>query len=441
MSANAAVAAPVGVDDEVTSTINIHRIGAFYYDEALHPYTVADEYIITKDDLPVFDVIFGGLVVPQPPASDVSANNLLYICNRYLLLLLDIAWNDLDGMSQEAAEGGESIDGVVDSEEKSLVKDPGIFESGTPTRTRINQLIDMVTRVEETLDAAAARDAINFVKGSVELYSIPPTGDETRTVDGLSAIQSRILTCRNQLLANIDTYADAERGTEYGQTVEVEQATATNYSRVEEIGKVTYTRYVEPIAQEVLGKLWLLKEDGSTASAPGLGDVIYSTIVNTVAHVAGAAQQDVIDEKYVIGSFPKDFVDDMVTAIEEWGLATAPPQNDTQWRRFDGMLYAVRSRIDFIRNAEKRALLAAATAAAASAPPGAAAGQGAPLAAVAPAWQGREVAVTEMRGSSDGFKGGFPSLSNASGSSSGGVRRRLYEGLRKRGGTGTPPSV
>jgi hypothetical protein len=43
MSANAAVSAPVGVDDEFTSTINIHRIGAFYYDEALHPYTVADE--------------------------------------------------------------------------------------------------------------------------------------------------------------------------------------------------------------------------------------------------------------------------------------------------------------------------------------------------------------------------------------------------------------
>ena len=407
---------------EVTSTINIHRIGAFYYDEALHPYTVADEYIITKDDLPVFGIVFDGLLERLHEGGDGPLRNLGYICNRYLLLLLDIAWNDLDGMSQDAAESGG--DGVAVPTEETLVKDSGpfekdleensgLFKKGTPTRTRINQIIDMVTRVERIL---AAPDILTFVNGTVGVYLTPPTGEEEVAA---ADITSRILTCRNQLLATIETYADnGKRETERTGTATLEANTATNYRLVKGIGNVTYARYVEPITQEVLGKLWLLTEDDIRTFAPGLGGVIYSTIVSTVAHIAGAAQQDIIDEKYVLGSFPKDFVDDMVAAIEEWGLATVPPKNAAEWSRFDVMLYAVRTRINFIQNEEKRELLAA------------------------PAAPGGESMDDDAElGGGSRLQTADTVPSNAGGTRTDSSRRGLYARLRQRAGEGTPPGV
>jgi hypothetical protein len=357
-------AAPVGVDDEVTSTINIHRIGAFYYDESLNPYTVADEYIITKADLPIFKKVFDGL--PKTVPNGVTPNKaikLLYVCNRYLLLLLDIAWNDVDGMTQEAVEAGG--DGVVDpSNEKALVKNSGVFEQGTYTRTRINQIIDTVTQAEQTLAAgvAAGPDGtenpaklVEFVNGAVTLYLNPPTGEETRPYDGLEPIQSRILECRTQLLANIETFVGG-RGTEYGQTVEIETTIATNYDNVNSIviSRFSYTKYVEPIVQRVLTDLWLFNARDGPIYGPRLREVVKATIADAVAEVAGAAQEGVIGTAYNIGSFPEDFVDTMVEAIEEWALTTVPPQNPTEWDRFYDMLKTVRTRIKYIWNEEKK---------------------------------------------------------------------------------------
>jgi hypothetical protein len=74
---------------EVTSTTNIYTLGGIYYDKRLHAYTVADEYIITKDDLPTFKLAFRGFNAAAPLSDDVISAKLRYISFRYLLKQLN----------------------------------------------------------------------------------------------------------------------------------------------------------------------------------------------------------------------------------------------------------------------------------------------------------------------------------------------------------------
>jgi hypothetical protein len=88
---------------EITSTVNIYRLGGVYTDLSLKSYTVVNEYIITEDDLPVFNMVFSK---PLPDllaiADETVLDMLTKICKRYLLLQTDMAMNDINQLMEDA---------------------------------------------------------------------------------------------------------------------------------------------------------------------------------------------------------------------------------------------------------------------------------------------------------------------------------------------------
>jgi hypothetical protein len=202
---------------EATSTVNIYKIGDTYYDKKLKGYTVADEYIVTEDDLLLFSLAFRGLITTPPPipADDASKLKLYYICNRYLLLLFDTMMNDLDTISQEQVESIEKI-GPTES------VDSGLFEVGTPTRTRMNQIIQTMRKMTEFV----SKDKDTVIKETLGLYTNPPTGDLPQVFLSINLVKTGSVPLRTSLLANIaatQTSVTAERT----ETVKREQALVT----------------------------------------------------------------------------------------------------------------------------------------------------------------------------------------------------------------------
>ena len=83
--------------EENTSTTNMYKRGDMYIDEKLNEYTVSDEFIVTKEDLPTFDMLFANFELPQYINPELLAQ-LTYILFKYTILLLDMeeeAYNNL----------------------------------------------------------------------------------------------------------------------------------------------------------------------------------------------------------------------------------------------------------------------------------------------------------------------------------------------------------
>jgi hypothetical protein len=116
---------------EFTSTVNLYVQGSSYIDEKLNAYTVADEYIVTKDDLKIFEAFI------RQPATD-DTNKAQYVIRKFYLLKCDIQLNNLFTLSgnSEALETGD---------------DPGILEVGALHLNDINDMWNQTLKLKADL--------------------------------------------------------------------------------------------------------------------------------------------------------------------------------------------------------------------------------------------------------------------------------------------------
>lgn len=116
---------------EFTSTVNLYVQGSSYIDEKLNAYTVADEYIVTKDDLKIFEAFL------QQPATD-DPNKAQYVIRKLYLLKCDIQLNKLFTLNgnSEALETGD---------------DPGILEVGALHLNDINDIWNQTLKLKADL--------------------------------------------------------------------------------------------------------------------------------------------------------------------------------------------------------------------------------------------------------------------------------------------------
>jgi hypothetical protein len=141
--------------EEVTSTVNIYRVGSMYVDASLKGYTVVNEYIITEDDLPVFDKVFSIGTDRLSAITDATAMQaLVNLCNRYILLRLDMAMNDLDQLVEDMLPSYEALL-TPDALTKRLEKEQ--IEMSDASRTIENVKADVI---QELIDEAIARQRV-----------------------------------------------------------------------------------------------------------------------------------------------------------------------------------------------------------------------------------------------------------------------------------------
>lgn len=438
---------PRARDPEVTSTSNIYKLGTSYYDSALNAYSVVDEYIITKDDLLVFDKVFKTLVtieeevstdeamagadapptfkytvVPMPNADTV--NKLKYMCVRYNLLVLDMALDDLDTIGQELTENvatvnvdgeededeqwkrvGMSVDDEAPIDEDPLKYDAGLLEKGTPTYARLARIMASMRKIQST---SSSTDDDEYINRTLIMYASPPEEEEVRDIQTVQAeILNRLREVRQKMR---DWFPPSPLA--IAATLRIEQRAKTNID--------TFTGEILPVAGFAEGTEELKQLQGAISSAAS-SDIPY------------------IGEPIPDAELKKRLVDSIIFSLDAWFNSAAVP-------------YRTKARTTNFESAKERlrawALGAAAAGTGASSlplsppsfgartptfgkaalpipvPPGAAAGQGPPTGLYAATGTGTNASPF---GSPFGFgRGG---------------RRGLYEGLRKRGGAGGAPEL
>ena len=171
---------PMG-SDEATSSMNTYVRGDEYVDESLNVYTVVDEYIITKEDIPTFQLLEGG-----------DDPKMKYIQFRSLLLQFDTLRQKYERYIDsyyESATPYSSPNGNVDGEKvfnESEADAPG------------TQLYEDKKRIWETLLD------INGKSGAIPLSDVFPGDAKTKTA---------FKECRDWFIVNtpkIDTPVDPE---------------------------------------------------------------------------------------------------------------------------------------------------------------------------------------------------------------------------------------
>lgn len=97
---------------EQTSTTNTYAQGDDYVDDKLRPYTVVDEYIVTKEDATTFDVFFA-----DDGSQPIDPAQVDYMCKRYMLLQFDMLRQKYeqfnDTFSRSETRVGEDDAGLV----------------------------------------------------------------------------------------------------------------------------------------------------------------------------------------------------------------------------------------------------------------------------------------------------------------------------------------
>ena len=158
-------------ETEATSTVNIYKIGSLYYDRTLTGYTVVDEYIIRKEDLAAFDLAFKALVAPGVTTSaDPSVQSTIKsVCQRYLLLRVDLALNTLNTLLDMSAS---HLPAAGDRPEAEV---PGATERGTPgyaELTRLNLLYSSIVLAIGTSGQDLVRRTLSIYKPNPDAVSI-----------------------------------------------------------------------------------------------------------------------------------------------------------------------------------------------------------------------------------------------------------------------------
>ena len=172
--------------DEVTSTVNIYKLGDTYYDSSLMGYTVADEYIITKADLPAFTRAFSNLVEdPEalvgglpPLPEDVNVKAFLqYLCIRYLLLQVDLALNELNRLEEDTTS-------LLPAGEEAAEEVDGRLKPGTPIYSQHARLEAIGASINLALSKPTEDE---FIRDTLSIFSNPPSsgGEATQALDSL----------------------------------------------------------------------------------------------------------------------------------------------------------------------------------------------------------------------------------------------------------------
>jgi hypothetical protein len=260
---------PMGSTQEVTSTKNIYRLGDTFFDEKLRQYTVADEYIVTEDDLPTFRV---AQQVRSPEGTD-TPNAGVYIDLKYRLLQHDHIINALEKIDAES-EGLELIPG------RGTREDSGVFDPGSITMSKL-------------LDIKQQTDAL-----SASLLANP-----SPIVGGVPELKARLVELRTRLIEEIQRIAPLNP-IESAQTQALEAHIATNLIEVPRIAGY----YRESIVQRIMGGLGI---------RPGTDDI--RELGN---HIDRSFLEGPI--RYQEDSAPTVIADSIADAVQAWAMKYRP---------------------------------------------------------------------------------------------------------------------
>ena len=268
--------------NESTSTVNLYKQGSSFVDEKLNAYTVADEFIVTKDDLKVIESIF------KDPR---QTPNTKYICRKYLLLVCDIQLNLLYTFKGELKpiETGD---------------EPGILEHGTIQRDKIVRFMNRSLQLEEAIKK-------NPVVGAMDVYKNVLVS--TREDEGILEIEQRLKSIRNSLIQSFTLNTD-----EQPVTLQLERIASDKYEET----KVHAGRYREEIVQRLLGPFTIINKQERLE----LGNAIENALQGSILDIVNSNEE----EGYIATKVSEDadFVAKKAAqAVARWASVRRPNKN------------------------------------------------------------------------------------------------------------------
>jgi hypothetical protein len=176
---------PMGTP-EVTSRTNVYVQGDDYVDDKLRVYTVVDEYIVTREDDPIFTMFFDlPQELPETP-------QVMYICRRYMLLQFDILRQKYEQFTEtfsnsETRVGEENV-GLV-----ALDTDDGTIRSGTQQDDNLKEMSYVIQLILSTLRGFSFQ-AVQTYYRNARLEAVTGRPIESPVIDIPAAIgQCRIV--------------------------------------------------------------------------------------------------------------------------------------------------------------------------------------------------------------------------------------------------------
>jgi len=287
--------------NESTSTVNLYKQGSSFIDEKLNAYTVADEFIVTKDDLKVIESIF------KDPR---QTPNTKYICRKYLLLVCDIQLNLLYNFKGELKpiETGDEA---------------GILEDGTIQQDKIVRFMNRSLQLEEAIKK-------NPIVGAMDVYKNVLVS--TREDEEIPEIEQRLKSIRNSLIQSFTLNAE-----EQPVTLQLERIASDKY----EESKLHAGRYREEIVQRLLGTLTNTTEEERLE----LGNAIENALQGSILDVVNSNEE----EGYIATTVSEDaefIAKKAAQAVARWASVRRPNKN------IESILQSVRTYATEIRRNE-----------------------------------------------------------------------------------------
>jgi hypothetical protein len=277
---------------EFTSTVNLYTQGESYFDEKLNAYTVADEYIVTKDDLKLFEKFS-----PQG-VNKVKAD---YITAKFNLLMCDIQLNKVFTLygHSEALETGD---------------DPGFLEPGALHLNDITDLWNQTLQLKQRLQ-------------------IPNTNPPPRTIQDVNEELMRI---RERLI----------------QLFPLNQAELLENKELESVASSKYTKtvkhagyYREAITQRLLLPLRIEQRNRiNKQESEELGSLIETAVQGRILDIVNSEDYPYNSELVYQGAY--SIVDKVVEAVARWSSVRRPDMN------VDSILQSVRTYAEDIQRYE-----------------------------------------------------------------------------------------
>lgn len=268
--------------NESTSTVNLYKQGSSFIDEKLNAYTVADEFIVTKDDLKVIESIF------KDPR---QTPNTKYICRKYLLLVCDIQLNLLYSFKGEVKpiETGDEA---------------GILEDGTIQQDKVVRFMNRSLQLEEAIKK-------NPIVGAMDVYKNVLVS--TREDEEIPEIEQRLKSIRNSLIQSFTLNAE-----EQPVTLQLERIASDKY----EESKLHAGRYREEIVQRLLGTLTNTTEEERLE----LGNAIENALQGSILDVVNSNEE----EGYIATTVSEDaefIAKKAAQAVARWASVRRPNKN------------------------------------------------------------------------------------------------------------------
>lgn len=174
-------------DLELLESLPVVRVGTYYRDEKSRPYSVADRYLITKEDSKVLEQLLEGLVTA---GTDPASNFIFY---RSALLYHDILYERLEHVYDQSLVSNARPDHTVEVEDfeetdGSLNEFSNLVKESITLRKYVNRYsfasrstrtTGMTPAVAAGVRAAAASGILQLFRGEMPAAVLPGTGDKT----------------------------------------------------------------------------------------------------------------------------------------------------------------------------------------------------------------------------------------------------------------------